>query len=361
MSKDIPGLIPAFHRARETGAPVVLCTIVETAGSTYRKAGARMIIDGEGNYHGILGGGCFEGDLAERARSVLAGGQACIVEYDMRGDDDLIWGLGLGCNGLVRLLLQPLRKDQDFQPLAFMCEAVEDFRPAVIATGIDGELRGRSLALDARGAHDLGLAPGSVKGLDEACVRLLDGGGPEGFDAGQAGRLFIDVIPRQPHLLIIGAGPDAVPMARAAVALHWRVTIADHREHNPGRGFFPDEVRQVGCQPEELASSVDLGTVSASLVMSHNFIADTGFLRSLAGSPSAYVGLLGPTARRDALLEELTEAQRATLDGRIRGPVGLDIGGDSPASIALAAIAEIHAFLEDADAASLDGRESRAA
>jgi xanthine/CO dehydrogenase XdhC/CoxF family maturation factor len=279
----------------------------------------------------------------------------------MRGDDDLIWGLGLGCNGLVRLLLQPLDKDRDYQPLSFMCEAVEAFRPAVIATGIDGELRGRSLAMDARGSHELGLAPGVVPGLEEACRPLLGGGHPAGFDAGEAGRLFIDVIPLQPHLLIIGAGPDAVPMTRAAAALQWRVTVADHREQNPGHAFFPEGVRLVSCRPEELETGVELSTVSAALVMSHNFVADTGFLRSLAASPPGYVGLLGPTARRDALMEELAEDQRAKLDGRIRGPVGLNIGGDSPASIALATIAEIHAFLENADAASLDGRKSRAA
>ncbi|MGB5211928.1 MAG: XdhC family protein [Gammaproteobacteria bacterium] len=361
MSRDIPSLIPAFHTLRAAGSHAVLCTIVETDGSTYRKAGARMIIDAEGNYHGILGGGCFEGDLVERSREVLASGQPAVVEFDMRSDEDLIWGLGLGCNGLVRLLLQPLDPEHGYQPLACLCENVATLRPTVIATGISGELLGLSLAVDPLGKHDLGIAPETHPGLAQRCEDLLAVGSPQGFDAGDAGRMFIDVIPRQHHLLIIGAGPDAVPMARAAASLDWRVTIADHREQNPGRGFFPASVHQIQCAPEALASAVDLNSVSAALLMTHNFVADSGFLKSLAETPPVYSGLLGPTARRDALLEELSAEQRVALEGRIRGPVGLNIGGDSPASIALSAIAEIHAILEQADAASLDGRNVRAA
>lgn len=361
MSRDIPSLIPALQRLRRDRFPAVLCTIVETDGSTYRKAGARMIIDGEGNYHGILGGGCFEGDLVERARDVIAAGEPAIVEYDMRGDEDLIWGLGLGCNGLVRLLLQPLQAENEYQPLTYLCEAVEDSRPAVIATGISDQLLGRSVVVDASGVHEFGINQTEVSGLIDACQALLNGGKSRGFDAGPAGRLFVGLIPRQHHLLIMGAGPDAVPMASAAIALHWRVTVADHREQNPGRAFFPDAVHQVCCRPEDLAAAVDLERVSAALLMSHNFIADTAFLRSITVAPPGYVGLLGPTARRNALLEALPDAQRAVLEERVRGPVGLDIGGDSPASIALATIAEIHAFLEGADAAALNGRKSRAA
>jgi len=360
MSRDIPSLIPAFHTLRAAGSPAVLCTIVETDGSTYRKAGARMIIDAEGHYHGILGGGCFEGDLVERSREVLASSKPAVVEFDMRGDEDLIWGLGLGCNGLVRLLLQPLDTGHAYQPLAYLCEAVAALRPVVIATGISGSLLGQSLAVDPVGSHNFGIDPDAEPKLTQLCKTLLAGGSPQGFDAGGAGRLFVDVIPRQHHLLIIGAGPDAVPMARAAAALDWRVTVSDHREHNPGTAFFPPSVDQVHCAPEALAATVDLAKVSAALLMTHNFVADVAFLKSLSASPPAYTGLLGPTARRNALLDELSAGQRAALEGRIRGPVGLNIGGDSPASIALAAIAEIHAILEQADAASLDGRKVRA-
>ena len=361
MSRDLPALIPAFHRLRDRQEPIVLCTIVETEGSTYRKAGARMLVDADGNYYGVLGGGCFEGDLVERAREAISSGKPSLVEYDMRGDEDLIWGLGLGCNGLVKLLLEPLSPRNDYQPLAFLAEAVAGLRPVVLATAFSGATVGRSMAGDEGQLVDLGLNPDDFPALADACRKSLEEGRSHLFDPGDDGRLLIDVIPRQHHLLILGAGPDAVPMARTAADLHWRVTVADHREKNPGARHFPEAASQVHTTPEALADAVDLKTVSAVLVMTHNFNADAGFLRSLAAQPPAYIGLLGPTARRAKLLEELDDGQRAALEPCIRGPVGLDIGGESPASIALAAIAEIHAVLEGADASPLDLRPSRSA
>jgi xanthine/CO dehydrogenase XdhC/CoxF family maturation factor len=339
----------------------VLCTIVETAGSTYRKAGARMLIDNDGNYYGVLGGGCFEGDLVERARGVIASGEPALVEYDMRGDEDLIWGLGLGCDGLVRMLLQPLVPDNQYQPLAFLTDAVARFRPVVLATGFAGDGIGQSMASDALGVTDLGLGPERCNALTDECARRATSGQPGVVELEDGSRVFVDVVPRQHHLLILGAGPDAVPMARMAADLHWRVTVADYREHNPGAAHFPAAARQIHTEPEKLAGTVLLETVSAALLMTHNFNADVGFLQALASSPPRYVGLLGPTARRAKLFESLDESGRKALRDRIRGPVGLDIGGDSPASIALAAIAEIHAVLEGADAAPLSLRHSRSA
>ena len=104
MSRDLPALLPAFYRLRDRQEPVALCTIVETEGSTYRKAGARMLVDANGIYYGVLGGGCFEGDLVERARTAISTGKPSLVEYDMRGDEDLIWGLGIA---IILGLVQP--------------------------------------------------------------------------------------------------------------------------------------------------------------------------------------------------------------------------------------------------------------
>jgi xanthine dehydrogenase accessory factor len=361
MSRDLPALIPAFQRLRDQREPVALCTIMETEGSTYRKSGARMLIDSHGNYYGVLGGGCFEGDLVERSRDAIANGEASLVEYDMRGDEDLIWGLGLGCNGLVKLLLQPLSPDNDYQPMTFLADAVSELRPVVVATGFSGPALGRSMALDGLKFVDLGLDPESQADLAEECRRALEAGKPRIVELEDGSRVLVDLAPRQHHLLIIGAGPDAVPMAKMAADLHWRVTVADHREANPGSGHFPEKALQVRTPPEALAEAVSLATVSAALVMTHNFNADAGFLKSLASAPPPYIGLLGPTARRAKLLDELDERDRTALEPFIRGPVGLDIGGESPASIALAAIAEIHSVLEGADASPLNLRPSRSA
>lgn len=361
MSRDLPALIPAFRRLRDQGKSVALCTIVETEGSTYRKAGARMLVDPDGSYFGVLGGGCFEGDLVERSRQVISDGEPALVEYDMRGDEDLIWGLGLGCNGLVKLLLEPLTPGNDYQPMAFLTDAVEQLKPVALATAFTGPALGRSLAAENGRIIGLGLAPEDHPRLVATCRQALEKGKARIVELADESRVLVDTIPRQHHLLIIGAGPDAVPMARTAADLHWRVTVADHREENPGAAHFPERVRQIHTAPEALSDAIDLTTVSAALVMTHNFNADTGFLRSLASAPPAYIGLLGPTARRAKLLDELNDEEHEALQPHIRGPVGLDIGGESPASIALAAIAEIHAVLEGANASPLNLRPSRSA
>ena len=196
------------------------------------------------------------------------------------------------------------------------------------------------MASDALGVTDLGLGPERCNALTDECARRATSGQPGVVELEDGSRVFVDVVPRQHHLLILGAGPDAVPMA-------------------PGAAHFPAAARQIHTEPEKLAGTVLLETVSAALLMTHNFNADVGFLQALASSPPRYVGLLGPTARRAKLFESLDESGRKALRDRIRGPVGLDIGGDSPASIALAAIAEIHAVLEGADAAPLSLRHSR--
>ena len=169
MSRDFPALIPAFRRLSAGGEPLVLCTIVETEGSTYRKAGARMLVDGHGNYFGVLGGGCFEGDLVERSRDVIGSGDTALVEYDMRGDEDLIWGLGLGCNGLVKLLLQPLSHDNGYQPMAYLSDTVAAMKPAVLATAIAGPATGKSLAVDGDGIVEMGLSAADGPGVLESC------------------------------------------------------------------------------------------------------------------------------------------------------------------------------------------------
>ena len=320
-----------------------------------------MLIDGDGNYYGVLGGGCFEGDLVERARKVIGDGDPVLVEYDMRGDEDMIWGLGLGCEGLVRMLLQPLLPGNRYEPMGYLTDAVTRFRPVVLATAFTGDGAGASAILDDRAMQDLGLGPDACSALAEECALRAASGKPGVTELEDGSKVFVDVIPRQHHLLILGAGPDAVPMARLAADLHWRVTVADHRERNPGAAHFPPAVRQIHVEPGRLAEAVHLETVSAVLVMSHHFNADADYLKALATRPPPYIGLLGPTARRVRLLDGLDETGRAAVKDRIRGPVGLDIGGDSPASIALAAIAEIHAVLEGADAAPLDLRRSRSA
>src|SRR5688500_1064350 len=120
LTTNLGTLLRAHQALKSARRPLVLAAVVETLGSTYRKAGARMLITEDGQFHGIIGGGCFEGDLLERARRVFADGKPNLFFYDMRAQEDELWGLGLVCNGAVRLLLERLDATQGFDPLATM-------------------------------------------------------------------------------------------------------------------------------------------------------------------------------------------------------------------------------------------------
>ena len=361
MNPDIPALLPIFRTLSAGGGPLVLATIVQTEGSTYRKPGARMLIDSEGNWHGILGGGCFEGDLAERASECLDQRVGITVEYDMRGESDLLWGLGLGCDGLVRILLQPLDPAAGYEPMGWLAALVASGRRGILATLLretGGIPAGASLGVDSESVTSLGIDARAAPEIAEAARTRLDARRSVHMEVPAGGNTFevllTPVVPA-PHLLIMGAGPDAVPLVRMARELHWDITVLDHREALARPDRFPEGCRVSALEPENLARSLDLATVSAAILMTHNFAADARWLKALAVQPPAYVGLLGPAQRRILLLDELDERQRDALAERTVAPVGLDIGGEMPGSIALAALAEIHARLAERSAAPLHG------
>ena len=175
--------------------------------------------------------------------------------------------------------------------------------------------------------------------LAEGASRTIDF-----HDNGRRTRALVQFLAPAPHLLICGAGPDAQPVARAAVALGWRVTVVDHRPAYAEAQRFPGS-RVVRADARELRAVAAIETAHAAVVMSHHLASDVAYLRELAeaGAPG-YVGLLGPAARRQRILQELG-ASSGQLAARIHGPVGIDIGAVTPEGIALSIVSQIHAWL----------------
>jgi xanthine/CO dehydrogenase XdhC/CoxF family maturation factor len=338
-------LLPLFDRARAAHEPLALATVVRTAGSTYAKPGAQMVIAADGEYAGLLSGGCLEGDLLDHARQVIATGDARIVSYDLRSNDDQLFGLGAGCEGAMDILLSRVGADQGWQPLPFLIGAWQrgdECRVAfVVASDEPGVSIGATFPADGELPAFAG-ADGLARALHDAANAARSGAVVRVDSIGV--ELFVADFAPAPELLLLGGGPDARPVAELAAFLGWRVTVVDHRATYLDPRRFPPQTHLVETRAEEVASAVSLDDFSAAVVMSHALAADLHYLRALAASRVPYVGLLGPAARREKLLADLgTDAHG--LRARLRAPVGLDIGGRAPESIALSIIGEVHAVL----------------
>ena len=333
-------MLEFLDRETAAGHRLVAAFVIATEGSTYRKPGASMLLSSSGARCGLLSGGCLEGDLHEHAQRLLAGDDRIVERrYDGRGSDDPVWGLGLGCEGAMRILLWRLDTGSSLTLLRGWLSAAIRREPALLEIDLsngDGALSmGSALGGDADSSSPSGVLP-------PGRATLRDGS-------------FAVAAARVPALLLCGAGPDAEPVVRMASQVGWQVTVVDHRPAYVEAARFQDAIRVATVDAADPGAVVALDGFDAAVVMSHNLVADGRYLAALAVSDIPYVGLLGPAARRERLYAELGPlAER--LRPRLRAPVGLDLGGASPEEIALSIVAELQASLHGRSGAPFSAR-----
>ncbi|WDE04126.1 XdhC family protein [Thalassomonas viridans] len=306
--------------AFDAGRQYVLATIVATRGSTYRKTGTMMLIDDSGVCTGLLSGGCLEADISLHAGQVLEEKKSRLLNYDLLADAELLWGLGLGCDGEIDILLQPLLPENDHLGFAALLDDIRQQRTghywirvndnqAPLAQYIPGEL-----------VQQPSVVP------EFAC------------DDSDEKTIVIPVL-APVSLLVCGAGPDAAPVVNMALELGWQVTVWDHRENYLNQPAFARASATRLTRPVKTVTG-DYATFEAAVVMTHNLTSDGEYLAHLLAANTPYIGLLGPGGRRDKLLKEL-ELTPSDVKGQVFGPVGLDLGGRSPQAIALSIAAQI--------------------
>lgn len=333
-------MLEFLDRETAAGHRLVAAFVIATEGSTYRKPGASMLLSSSGARCGLLSGGCLEGDLHEHAQRLLAGDDRIVERrYDGRGSDDPVWGLGLGCEGAMRILLWRLDTGSSLTLVRGWLSAAIRREPALLEIDLsngDGALSmGSALGGDADSSSPSGVLP-------PGRATLRDGS-------------FAVAAARVPALLLCGAGPDAEPVVRMASQVGWQVTVVDHRPAYVEAARFQDAIRVATVDAADPGAVVALDGFDAAVVMSHNLVADGRYLAALAVSDIPYVGLLGPAARRERLYAELGPlAER--LRPRLRAPVGLDLGGASPEAIALSIVAELQASLHGRSGAPFSAR-----
>ncbi|HUF02931.1 MAG TPA: XdhC/CoxI family protein [Aridibacter sp.] len=345
----------------EAEGPGVLATVVDVKGSSYRLPGAKMLVFGDGSFVGTVSGGCVEADVLERAKRVLGSGTPEIFLYDTTGDESSVFSLNMGCKGIVRILLE--RVDAGSEYLGVFRRSIREGIAGFVATRLlpDTEI-GRAV-FDREGS----LTGGSVPKEASAFVRKLAADRhtarrPAAIIGTEGDEYFIESVQPPMHLLILGAGADAIPLADIAHRLGWRVTVADHRPAYANKERFPDADRIVVCRPEEMRDAVREAGSSAAVVMSHNFCNDTEYLKGLFAADVEYIGALGPRVRTEEMLGKISETDGPVGKeklAKLHAPVGLDIGGTDPETIAVSIIAEIQAAFSNREGGSLKDREGR--
>lgn len=332
-------IVNALKRCWEQKERAVLATIVKVEGSAYRREGARCLILESGEIIGILSGGCVEGDLLEHAQNVLASGNAKLIRYDFRTEDDLTWGLGLGCNGALTIWLQP------FDPVRRSAQAetlLESFQQRVVTT------KRYTVAVVVESSQPERLPPGTqwvMQEQDEQPNRPRWSGGLQRASVrGIPCSLFVETVEPRMRLVICGAGADAIPLVRGAKALHWHVTVVDHRDAYASWKRFP-EVDECLLIPRSGYAELPVSEHSYVVAMTHQYELDRMIVKSLLPRSIPYLGVLGARSRIERMLQEIAQEGQLDLSDadfeKLHAPVGLDIGAESPQEIALSILAEM--------------------
>ncbi|MFC6764347.1 XdhC family protein [Natrinema soli] len=359
-------VLGAIHDACQSDRQAVLATIVRVEGSAYRRPGTKMLIDSDGDDVGSLTAGCLEDEVRSLATAVFKSGESRIERFDLSGDDD-VWGLGIGCNGVIDILLEPLT--DTFEPAL---RAFEDGENGTVITVLDSETeaftRGdRTYYHDDAGEfHELvGTWPDDVLNrLKDPALTLATAGNAETVTVdilGSAVTLFCNGIAAPPKLVVFGTGYDAAPVVELARLAGFRVTVVGFRGAGTASDQFPDANRVVSSSPAQIRDALELDERTYAVVMSHNFVDDRLALEELVQSPVPYIGLMGPHKRFEEMLEAFADEDRTFTETELSSiytPIGLDIGGSAPYQIAMSIVSEVLAVYNDRSPDHLRNRDA---
>jgi xanthine/CO dehydrogenase XdhC/CoxF family maturation factor len=334
---------------RAAGKRVGLATVVRVRGSAYRHEGAKLAVAEDGSTAGNVSGGCLEQDVREVALQVIRTGKPELRSYCSSADEVAAWDLGVGCEGQVDVYVEPA------DPRARERTLLDERQPFVACGLMPGKGERLIVTVD-RTEGDLGSKDLNTRVAGKA--RELLEGGESGVHEIADRSVFFDVLVPPPQLVVLGAGDDARPLVRFAADVGFRVVVVDRRPGYLTVDRFPAAAALIHSAGDELDNVLSLDAECYAVVMNHNFADDQAYVRALLKTPVGYVGMLGPRQRTERILRNLA-AEGPMDEGRVYGPVGLDIGTDGAEQVALAVIAEILAVRSGRRARSL--RERRAA
>ena len=357
--KEIKDIIRAYDEAIKQGKQTALATVVHVEGSSYRRPGARMLVMVDGQLTGAISGGCLEGDALRKASLAMIEKRTMLVTYDTNDEDDAKLGMGLGCNGIIQVLIEPIDKTNTNNPIELLKAVAEKRQKAVLVTLFSLQDKknpqpGTCLLLKEDGTITGGLpelkevlkadAKNALNNQSSSFKNYLGSGESETHNI----TAFIEFIKPAVSLVIVGAGNDVMPLVGMAGILGWETTVVDGRANYAKTERFPSACQVLVSKPEDVLKQLIIDEQTVFALMTHNYNYDMAMLRELVHRNVMYIGLLGPKKKLDRMIAELkenglnlSEQQLSTL----HGPIGLDIGAETPEEIALSIIAEIKAVL----------------
>ncbi|ELY56304.1 xanthine and Co dehydrogenase maturation factor [Natronococcus amylolyticus DSM 10524] len=346
-----------IEQALAATSQFAVATIVDVEGTAYRRPGAKMVIESDGTSHGGITAGCLYEPLQEAANEVLESGSSTVVTYDLTSDDT--WGLGLGCNGVIDVLIEPT--DDSWQQMVdartnrkacSLVTAIESNDPS-IPVGARAVISEQGSGTNDRRIRERTVLPDSVIADIETEARTYATEGSTdcisvSTETGEI-VLVIDGIEPSQKLVVFGGQPDVRPVVRFAAQVGLEVTVVTGRGGRADDEMFPAADRVLATHPTNL-SNAGIDERTFVLIMSHNFVDDRLALEAALGTEAPYIGLMGPRKRFEQLQSDL-ENEGVELSKRdrerIATPVGLNLGSDAPVEIALSVVSEIIAVSND--------------
>lgn len=329
------GVLAMAADLMKNGEPFALAIVASTQGSTYRKPGALALYSQLGRSQSVISGGCLEPQWHTAAAGVISRNAAVTLSLDTQSDDDLLFGSGSGCRGIMRVMIIPVQPTQPHALYAAIADSQQQGITLHLALLLDQPFCGQGIAWNDRTCRVFSDHADALETLQpvqsgEHQILLRDG---------SPTTVAVFEVRRAPRVALIGAGVETMYLLQLARSLGWHVTIVDHRPAQLEQ-FTNYADQTVHARPSEWIDRLD-SAFDAVILMSHNASIDLEALRSLATRHEPYVGLLGPPARRDELLAQLTDEQRHVLLPRLHAPLGLRLGGDGPEPLALSMAAEL--------------------
>ncbi len=344
--KEIKSILQLYHSLKASGEKCAIAQVVRVEESSYRREGARMLVFESGVFEGGISGGCLEGDALQRSQIAILKQQPSIVTYDTSKENEI--GVGLGCNGIIDVLISPISEDSNMLEMLQKC--VSDRGVHVIATvtalneKVSGITLGKSFYYDTvnKSLEDC-THSGFQSFLQEKIQHVLENKKSSIYrfeEKGIEASVFIELIPPQFHLAVYGDNYDVYPILEMARLLDWDVSLTGNVQKLQKEKL--QSVKQL--YPKDADARPEIDDRTAIILMAHDYKTDYANLEHLIKSGAPYIASLGPRKRFDKMVIELkssgielTEAEQE----RIFAPCGLEIGANTPEEIALSLFSEI--------------------